>query len=279
MKNSATAEFRIGILGSTGYIATLDAFALPGRHCLRSRRSATNAAKKNHPPPAALLTSFRSERVMSASSPKPAKLLVERTLVPSKPFSTAGKTTVPLPFLGLGATIQNFPSLGSIANVVSQAYDTVRWILGEKATHVLAHADTVAPAKADLINLTLAESLEYGRNSPPNLTRSKKGSNPDYACAVWEFLLRCRRLAPSLPRSFFLRKGLAPELELHGAKASLASDRLTGSLTLVKPNSSPAAIERIPDAGFGNRFQKHVFPALRRFLTNSSKASAATEHP
>jgi predicted dehydrogenase len=41
-------------------------------------------------------------------------------------------------------------SAGSIADVGSHAYDSMRWMLGQEAVRVLAHADVISPAKPDL---------------------------------------------------------------------------------------------------------------------------------
>jgi predicted dehydrogenase len=71
-----------------------------------------------------------------------------------------------------------------------------------------------------------------------------------------------------------LRKGLAPELELHGTEASLALDRLGGRLLLARPEAAVETLETVPDPGFGNRFEKHVFPAIR-----GRAAGEATDHP
>ena len=72
----------------------------------------------------------------------------------------------------------------------------------------------------------------------------------------------------------FFRKGIAPELELHGTKASLGLDRLSGNLTLAKPDAPVEIIANVADNGFGNRFEKHVFPSLRQALSGE-----ATGHP
>ncbi len=171
----------------------------------------------------------------------------------------------------------NLSAAGSIADVGSHAYDTVRWILDEEATRVLAHSSILTPAKAELGAVNLAEALNWGQTHQPNKTPRKKGGTPDYACAAWEF--ESGAVGSLLvSHATFLRKGLAPELELHGVEASLGIDRLSGKLTLAKPDGSCAAIQHIPNKGFGNRFQKYVFPALRRSLSENSKTSA-TEHP
>ena len=51
-------------------------------------------------------------------------------------------------------------------------------------------------------------------------------------------------------------------MELHGDEASLAIDRIQGTLTLGRDGSDTTIIERITDTGFVNRFETHVFPAL-----------------
>lgn len=77
---------------------------------------------------------------------------------------------------------------GSIADVGSHAYDTVRWILGEEARNVLAHSDTLTPAKADLGGINLTEALEWGQKHQLQEAQQTKGGTPDYA------RLRLRRL-------------------------------------------------------------------------------------
>jgi predicted dehydrogenase len=54
-------------------------------------------------------------------------------------------------------------SAGSIADVGSHAYDTVRWILNDEARCVLTHADVISPPKPDLGNINLGEAIEYGQ--------------------------------------------------------------------------------------------------------------------
>ncbi len=165
----------------------------------------------------------------------------------------------------------NLSAAGSIADVGSHAYDTVRWILGEGAHRVLAHADTITPAKADLGGINLTEALDWGQAHELSEAPAKQGGTPDYACAAWEFP---SGIVGSLVVSHatFLRKGLAPELEFHGTEGSLGIDRLTGNLTLAKPDGSVTVIEQIPDEGFGNRFQKHVFPAFRQAAESADSA-------
>lgn len=163
-------------------------------------------------------------------------------------------------------------SAGSLADVGSHAYDTMRWLLGEEAVRVLACADVVTPPKPDLGEVNLDEALRLGE-MPAQTMSTRKGTAYDYG--VVAFVLA--RGAPGtllLSHTPFVRKGLAPELELHGTLASLALDRLAGTLTLVRPGKTPELYATVPDPGHGNRFLKHVFPALRQ-----RAAGEPTEHP
>ncbi len=161
---------------------------------------------------------------------------------------------------------------GSIADVGSHAYDTVRWILGEEAQSVLAHSDTITPAKAELGGINLTEALEWGQAHQLNEAQHTKGGTPDYACVAWEF---SSGAVGSLivSHATFLRKGLAPELEFHGTQASLGIDRLSGELSIAKPNGKTEVVETIPDKGFGNRFRNHVFPAFNQALNGQEELS------
>ena len=152
---------------------------------------------------------------------------------------------------------------GSIADVGSHAYDTLRWMLGKEAVRVQAHADTVTPAKADLGAINLAEAIELGQAGGQADVTKRKGTAFDYASVAWEFEDGAVSTLV-LSHAPFFRKGIAPELELHGTKASLGIDRVSGNLTLAKPDEPVEIIDNKPDNGFGNRFAKYVFPSLRQ---------------
>lgn len=163
---------------------------------------------------------------------------------------------------------------GSLADVGSHAYDTIRWLVGEEAVRVLAHADVITPAKPDLGTVNLDEALRWGGAHRTDEAASlRRGTAFDYADVA---MVMQSGAVGSLVLSHapFLRKGLAPEVELHGTEASLAVDRVAGRLTRAAPGKDVEAIETIADAGFGNRFAKHVFPELRRQIANES-----TDHP
>ena len=161
-------------------------------------------------------------------------------------------------------------SAGSIADVGSHAYDVVRWILGTEAKRVLAHAGVITPERPDLGAIDLAEALDWGRaHSADAGRRTRKSATFDFADIAVEFENGAVGTF-LLSHATYLRKGLAPELELHGAKASLSIDRLSGDIRLARPDHDARTLETLPDPGFGNRFLKHVFPAVRRQLSGTT---------
>ena len=152
---------------------------------------------------------------------------------------------------------------GSIADVGSHAYDTMRWILGEDAVRVLAHADVITPPKPDLGAINLDEALEWGQVNEATASPSlRKGTTFDYADIAFQ-LENGAVGSLVLSHASCIRKGLAPELELHGSDASLAVDRITNTMRIARGSDPPKLLETIDDTGFGNRFSKFVFPALR----------------
>ncbi len=154
-------------------------------------------------------------------------------------------------------------SAGSIADVGSHAYDTVRWILGEEAKRVLTHASVITPAKPDVGAIDLNEALDWGQSHAVNDSeKTRQATAYDYATIAWEFSSGVVG-ALILSHAPVLRKGLASELELHGTEASIGIDRVSGKILLAKAGQDLENIETLPDSGFGNRFAKYVFPAIR----------------
>lgn len=154
-------------------------------------------------------------------------------------------------------------SAGSLADVGSHAYDTIRWLLGREATRVLAHADVITPAKPDLGSVNLAEALKWGQSAHiEQQVAVRRGTAFDYASVAFE-LDQGTVGTLVLSHAPYLRKGLAPEVELHGTEASLAVDRIGSTISIARPGADVELLETVPDTGFGNRFAKHVFPALR----------------
>jgi len=165
-------------------------------------------------------------------------------------------------------------SAGSIADVGSHAYDTIRWMLGTEAVRVLAHADVITPPKPDLGEVNLSEALAWAQSHRTDqISKLRKGTASDYASIAFE-LANGAVGTLVLSHAPFLRKGLAPEIELHGTKASLAVDRIKSIITQVRPGEDPVITDTIADPGFGNRFAKYVFPALRDHI-----AGRPSQHP
>jgi len=163
---------------------------------------------------------------------------------------------------------------GSIADVGSHAYDAMRWILGEEAVRVLTHADVITPAKPDLGAINLDEALAWGQSHESSESpRVRKGTAFDYADIAFQFDSGAVG-SLVLSHASCIRKGFAPELELHGSEASLAIDRMANSLRIARGSEASELLETIEDPGFGNRFAKYVFPAVRARL-----AGAGWEHP
>jgi predicted dehydrogenase len=156
-------------------------------------------------------------------------------------------------------------SAGSVADVGSHAYDTIRFLLGAEATRVLAHGATISPAKPDLGEVNLAEALAWSQ-APGNLPRGERmATSPDYASLAFE-------LDNGAVGTLVLSH--APEIELHGTEASLAVDRVASTIALVRSGDDRSVVEEAPTAGPVNRFARFVFPALRERI-----AGQPTEHP
>lgn len=163
---------------------------------------------------------------------------------------------------------------GSIADVGSHAYDAVRWILGEEAKHVLAHADVIAPAKPDLGDINLGEAIAWGsQHGAASGVQMRKGSAWDYASISIEMDSGAVGTMV-LSHAPFLRKGVAPELELHGTKASLSIDRITGDVRLFRTGADGETVASIPEKSHNNRFRQFVFPGLGNRL-----AKQPSDHP
>ncbi len=154
---------------------------------------------------------------------------------------------------------------GSIADVGSHAYDTVRWVTGLEARRVLTHAGVITPPKPDLGTPNLEEALSWGLGhdaAAAGEVARRKGTAYDFADVAVDY---GNDVIGSfvLSHSTYLRKGLAPDLELHGTEGSLGIDRTANEMRLVRPDEPPELMPNVDDAGFGNRFAEYVFPSLR----------------
>ena len=163
---------------------------------------------------------------------------------------------------------------GSIADVGSHAYDLMRFVLGDEAKRVLVHATSMMPPKADLGDVDLNEAIAWGSgNSTSASKQQRKGTSPDFAQIAFEFQSGCAGHL-TVSHASYIRKGFAPELELHGTKGSLSVDRITGELLFADSPDPATQLEVVTDDGFCNRFATHVFPALAQ-----QAAGQETEHP
>lgn len=165
-----------------------------------------------------------------------------------------------------------FSAAGSIADVGSHAYDMMRFLLGKDAQRVLANTDVLMPPKPQLGEIDLQEAIDWGvQNDTASAVTTQKGGVPDYGQVLIEFEGDAKA-ALTVSHASYLRKGFAPELELHGTFGSLSVNRVTGELLFADSPDPAKLIESIPDEGFGNRFEKYVFPALREQLAGESCA-------
>ncbi len=169
---------------------------------------------------------------------------------------------------------ETISSAGSIADIGSHAYDTLRWILGEEAKRVLTHADVISPAKADLGEINLAEAIAHGdSNSTQESAPSRVGETCDYASIAIEMENGAVGTIV-LSHAPFFRRGVVPELELHGTEASLTIDRITGAIRIYSSELKGETVATLPDEGLGNRFKKCAFPAIRNRIDG-----VPCEHP
>ena len=153
-------------------------------------------------------------------------------------------------------------SAGSIADVGSHAYDTLRFILGQSAQRVLAAARVVMPAKPDLGPINLDEALDHGAAQSTKETPVRQGSAPDFANIVIEYE---NGLVGSLlvSHASYVRKGFSPELELHGTEGSIGIDRIENQILFADTPEPATFLERASASLPENRFREIVFPALR----------------
>lgn len=165
-------------------------------------------------------------------------------------------------------------SAGSIADVGSHAYDALRWILNLEAQRVQAHAKVISPPKPDLGDVNLDEALKWGESHQVEQSQKvRAGTAVDYAAISFE-LPQGVVGALMLSHAPVIRKGLAPEVELHGTEASLAIDRLNGLITIAKAGGAFESEQVAQAVASENRFADFVFPALRAAI-----AGEPTDHP
>ena len=165
-------------------------------------------------------------------------------------------------------------SSGSIGDLGSHAYDTVRWLLGLEAARVIAHAGVITPPKPDIGDPNLEEALSWSNShAPSDSERVRAGTAFDYGSISIEFAGGAvGYIMPS--HTPYMRKGLSPDLEIHGTQASLGVERWTGRLVLARPEGDPEVLETVPDGGPVNQFAEFAFPGVRQRAEGTG-----TDHP
>lgn len=160
---------------------------------------------------------------------------------------------------------------GVIADDGSHFYDLVRWILDKEAVRVMSHVRTTTAVKPDLGDLNLIEALSVEETAQADPVLRECGT-ADFGNVTWEYEdgTTATMLMSQMPS---LRMGFAPEMELHGTKASLAVDRKSGSLFLLRDSGPPCLLETHSTES-GNRFSKHVLPAVQ-----AAVAGKLNDHP
>ena len=165
-------------------------------------------------------------------------------------------------------------SSGSIGDLGSHAYDTVRWITGDEAVRVVTHARVITPPKPDIGDPNLDEALDWGEtHTLGNNEDVRAGTAFDYGSVSIEFKSGAiGYLMASHAR--YIRKGLTPDLELHGTKASLGIARLAGQLTIAWPEKDAEILEVVQDREPGDDFAQFAFPGVRQRAENKGN-----DHP
>jgi len=159
---------------------------------------------------------------------------------------------------------------GSIADVGSHAYDTIRFILREQAHSVVAHSDTVMPPKPDVGDVDLGEAIAWGeQHATDDADARRGGGTPDFCQLLLRFPSGIRGCM-ILSHASDYRKGFAPELELHGTDASLSIDRFSGELRFSDSPEPARVAETISEDIPKNRFGSVVFPALSQHLAGNA---------
>lgn len=160
----------------------------------------------------------------------------------------------------------NLSAAGSIGDVGSHAYDTMRWLINSEASRIFSHASIISPPKPDLGAIDLEEALEWSEKHSINTAQHTRSPTAcDYGAITWEFQNGVLGIL-LLSHAPVLRKGLAPELEIHGSEASVSIDRVRDTVSLTRVDGNIEWIEEIPDVKI-NRWDKYVFPALNEHAT------------
>src|SRR5437870_1575590 len=126
-------KFGVGIIGATGFIAS--AYRREIRACSAEAELVALCARRRD----LLDAAARDVRAVVCRWHTPRPL--------SMPFTWRDDATL--------------SAAGSVADIGSHTYDTLRWLLGVEATRVLAHATVLTPAKPDRGAMNLDEARHW----------------------------------------------------------------------------------------------------------------------
>jgi predicted dehydrogenase len=124
---------------------------------------------------------------------------------------------------------------------------------------VIVHAGTVSPPKPDLGQPNLGEAIQWGETHSEVDSQNVRTATPfGFGDVAIEFENGAGGsiMASHAP---FLRKGLAPDMELHGTEASLAIDRLKNELTIARIGQNTELLERVDDPGLDDGWRVQMF--------------------
>ena len=159
---------------------------------------------------------------------------------------------------------------GAVADLGVHMIDVLRWMLGAEPRRVLAHGQVLESAKPYAGELDMQEA-----EACIEADEARRPTAWDHGTVLVELSGGIAGVLMT-SESARVRGGLSPELEIHGAAASLSADSTSGRIELL-PSGGPSHVETVSTAEGVNRFGSYVLPALRERA--AAPAGARSEHP
>ena len=159
---------------------------------------------------------------------------------------------------------------GAVADLGVHMIDVLRWMLGAEPRRVLAHGQVLESAKPYAGELDMQEA-----DACSEADEARRPTAWDHGTVLVELSGGIAGVLMT-SESARVRGGLSPELEIHGAAASLSADSTSGRIELL-PSGGPSHVETVSTAEGVNRFGSYVLPALRERA--AAPAGAGSEHP
>ena len=103
-------------------------------------------------------------------------------------------------------------------------------------------------------------------------SKTRLGTAYDYGTILVEFASGAFGTI-RVAHSRYLRKGLSPDMELHGTEGSLGIDRASSTISVVRPGGVPEVIDTVLEIEV-NKFAEYAFPGVRERADGTS-----SEHP